>query len=231
MGASGLVERSEELAILTQAARALVDGAGRFVNLVGEAGAGKTSLMAATADRLEHHGVSVRTAAADETSRHRPWAVAAGLFPEVPLADAGPDPIGTALDVLERAAAVNPVALMADDAHWADDASLDLLGAVARRARTLGVLLVTSTRPHPVPHRLRRMEETTAAAGLRIDLRPLSPEAVAALVEARMGAPPGPKLSAWLAEAAGNPFLAVELPASLAAEHRLVVEDGLVDVS
>jgi hypothetical protein len=75
------------------------------------------------------------------------------------------------------------------------------------------------------------MEETTAAVGLRIDLRPLSPEAVAALVEARMGAPPGPKLSAWLAEAAGNPFLAVELLASLAAEHRLVVEDGLVDVS
>lgn len=224
-----LVGRSGELTTLTDAARRLVGGYGGFVHLVGEAGAGKTSLLAATTTHLEHEGIAVRTAIAEETSRYRPLAVARGLFPELP-ADPGPDPIGTALAVLERAAAINPVALLADDAHWADDASLDVLGAVARRARTLGVLLVTSHRPHPVPQRLRRIEETTAADGTRIDLAPLSSEAVAALVGERCGVPPGPDLSAWLAQAAGNPFLVVELLAGLAAERRLVVKGGLVDV-
>ena len=225
----GLVGRSEELAVIAAASQAVVSGAGTFLHVVGEAGIGKTSLLAMAAQQLEQRGVELRTGAADETDRRRPLALVRGLFSELPRhRDA--DPAGRAIAVLERLVAAGPVAVLADDVHWADDESLDALYAIARRVATLGVLLVTSARPHPSSEVLRRLEEATAGGGGRLALRPLGPTDLAALVEGRLGSPPGPNLSALLTETAGNPFLAVELVAGLVDEGRLDSREGVVEL-
>ena len=219
--------------MVAAAVEAVVDGTGTFLHVVGEAGIGKTSLLATAVRRLEQLGVEPRTGAADETDRRRPLALLHGLFPELPrLRDA--DPAGRAIAALERLAAAGPgpVAVLADDVHWADDGSLDALCAIARRVEALGVLLVTSARPHPSPDALRRLEEMTASAGrgARLALGPLAPTELAALVELRLGSPPGPDLSALMTGTAGNPFLAVELVTGLVDEQQLAFGDGVVEL-
>jgi DNA-binding CsgD family transcriptional regulator len=214
---------------VSDAAQALALGSGSFVHVVGEAGIGKTSLLSVASEQLERQGVEVRAQAADETDRRRRLALIRGLFPEL-RRQPDPDPAGRAIAVLERLVAAGPVAVLADDVHWADDASVDALMAIARRVTALGVLLITSARPHPTSNALRRLEDTGARDGRRVALRPLAHDDLAALVEGRLGSPPGPDLSALLAGTAGNPFLAVELVSGLVEEDQLVVTDEMVEV-
>jgi DNA-binding CsgD family transcriptional regulator len=225
----GLVGRTREIAVVSDAARALADGSGGFVHVVGEAGIGKTSLLSVAVEQLERRGVEVRAQAADETDRRRRLALIRSLFPELRRRP-DPDPAGRAIAVLERLAAAGPVAVLADDVHWADDASVDALAAIARRVTALGALLVTSARPHPTGHALRRLEDAAVRDGRRLALQPLGHDELAALVEGRLGAPPGPDLVALLAGTAGNPFLAVELVSGLVDEDQLVLAGGTVEL-
>jgi DNA-binding CsgD family transcriptional regulator len=211
------------------AARALVLGSGSFVHIVGEAGIGKTSVLSVASELLGRHGVEIRAQGADEVDRRRGLALIRGLFPEL-RRQQGLDPPGQAIAVLERLAAAGPVAVLADDVHWADNASVEVLLAIARRAGALGILLVTAARPHPASHALRRLDDAGARDGCRLALRPLAHGELVALVEGRLGAPPGPDLATLLAETAGNPFLAVELVAGLVDEDRLMVSDGIVEL-
>ncbi|HKH06984.1 MAG TPA: ATP-binding protein, partial [Acidimicrobiales bacterium] len=149
MGPS-LVGRAAESGALIDAARAVADGAGAVVHVVGEAGIGKTSLLAVATDELVRQGVEVRAAVAHETDRRRPMALIHALFPEVPAEPAG-DPAALAIGALEKLATNGPVALVADDVHWAADPSLEVLSSVARRVEALGVLLLTEARPQPSP--------------------------------------------------------------------------------
>jgi DNA-binding CsgD family transcriptional regulator len=225
-----LVGRSDELATIVAAADAVSSGAGGVVHVVGEAGIGKTSLLAAAAAALDDRGVTTRAAAADETDRRRPLALARSLFADLDRHH-DMDPIGRAIAATEQLAAGGPVALLADDVHWADDASLDALCALTRRARPLGVLVVTSARPHPVPPPLARLEELVLRLGRRVMPEPLAAADLATLVEHRVGARPGPRLSELLARTAGNPFLAVELIEGLRDDGGLVVGDGTVELA
>ena len=229
-GVEGLVGRADELAVLAEAARGVAGGTGTCVHIVGEAGIGKTSLLAVVADELARHGVETRTAAAHETDHRRPMSLVQALFPTAPPVLAS-DPLASAIDALERLAATGPVALLADDVHWADDASLDVLGAIARRAEALGVLLVTTARRHPAPLALGRFEAALPGRGSRLALEPLAAADVAALVARQLGWPPGPALTAVLAGAAGNPFLVVELVVGLVDEEQLAERDGVVELA
>jgi len=225
-----LVGRAAESGALIDAARAVADGAGAVVHVVGEAGIGKTSLLAVATDELVRQGVEVRAAVAHETDRRRPMALVHALFPEVPAEPAG-DPAAVAIGALEKLATNGPIALVADDVHWADDASLEVLNSVARRVEALGVLLLTAARPQPSPPLLRRLEAALPGSGARLALAPLATSEVAALVEQRVGSSPGPRLGAWLAGTAGNPFLAVELVVGLVDEGRVVVRDGVAELA
>lgn len=216
---------------MLESVHTLAGGAGSWVHISGEAGIGKTSLIALVAEELaRHRGVDVRIAAARETDRRRPMSLARALLSET-LESTVPDPVGAAIEAVERLAAVAPVALLVDDVHWGDDVSVDVLGAVARRAKTLGVLLVTATRSQPVSPMLGRLEAGLTRYGVRLDPRPLTTADLAELVEHRIGAPPGPALTETLAGTAGNPFLAVELVSSLVDEHRLTVRDSVADLT
>ena len=128
--------------------------------------------------------------------------------------------------MIDRLASSGPLVLLVDDVHWADKASLDVLAAIARRASEVGVLLLTTARPHPRSIDLGRFETAVERGGDRMELDALAADDISALVEATMGAPPSEPLVRLLADASGNPFLTVELLRALRQDGTIVVDGG-----
>jgi predicted ATPase len=56
--------------------------------------------------------------------------------------------------LLEQLGSTQPLVLVLDDLHWADSASIELLGALLRRPPAAPVLLALAMRPRHVPERL-----------------------------------------------------------------------------
>lgn len=134
-----------------------------------------------------------------------------------PEQGAPPDPQGLrdGLDwvlthlIVQRA----PVALVLDDAHWADPESLSWLAAFAPRAEHLPLLLVVAYRPDELPAHAEAFRTLPGRAGHRpLTLAPLTAEAVSTLVRESVGdhADDAFCREAW-AVTTGNPFEAVEL--------------------
>jgi ATP/maltotriose-dependent transcriptional regulator MalT len=57
-------------------------------------------------------------------------------------------------ELLERLTATKPLVLVLDDVHWADSASVDLVGALLRRPPDAAVLIALADRPLQMPERL-----------------------------------------------------------------------------
>jgi DNA-binding CsgD family transcriptional regulator len=109
--------------------------------------------------------------------------------------------------LLEMLGRERPVALLLDDLHWADDASIELVLHLLRRPARVPHLLAFALRPmEPAP---RMLHATRAAGGSRLlDLAPLAHEESLELV-AHVG---DAALRERLArEAAGNPLFLQEL--------------------
>ncbi|HEX9415923.1 MAG TPA: AAA family ATPase, partial [Gaiellaceae bacterium] len=79
--------------------------------------------------------------------------------------------------LLEHLAETRPLVLVLDDLHWADSASVELLGALLRRPPSAAVLIAVALRPRQLPERLvAALERAHRAAALtRIELGPLNP--------------------------------------------------------
>ena len=108
-----------------------------------------------------------------------------------------------------------PVALLVDDAHWADLPSLRFLSFLAGRLEELAVLAVVAVRAPEAgtPELVRRLADAATV------LRPsaLSEEAVATLVRTHLGTDAPAELCRACHEATGgNPFLTMELIRELA---------------
>ena len=163
--------------------------------------------------------------------RERAFAGAAGLarplFEDVPDRAAADGRLFARLHGLHwlcaRLAEQRPLALLVDDAHWADEDSLRFLDYLEARIEEIPACVVVVV----------RTGETAAApealAGLmrrepRIRPSPLSPAAIAELVRASLGDETEDEVCAGCARAtAGNPLLARRLIAALAER------DGSVD--
>ncbi|MGA4545758.1 ATP-binding protein [Uniformispora flossi] len=138
--------------------------------------------------------------AADDRERHEllgAWwdmvSPALGLAPVVPAVPAVPEPQGVrdALDWLMAGLGQRhgPMAVLVDDAHWADRESLAWLESYARTSDAAPVLIVVTRRPEePTPNADLLDDLASLPAARRLDLSPLSPDAVAALVRDRLGA-------------------------------------------
>ncbi|MFJ3173631.1 ATP-binding protein [Streptomyces roseus] len=110
-----------------------------------------------------------------------------------------------------------PVALVLDDAHWADPESLSWLAAFAPRAEHLPLLLVVAYRPEELPAHAEAFRTLPGRAGHRpLALAPLTEAAVSGLVREAVGdhADDAFCREAW-AVTTGNPFEAVELTAEV----------------
>ncbi len=203
-----LVEREPALSALRGR---LHDAAarGQVALVAGEAGIGKTSVLRALA------------------AAHSPvwWGACDALqtpHPLAPLLDiardhrtcfaerlAGPRPalFEAVLDELRLAPA--PVLVVIEDAHWADDATLDLLKFLGRRIERTRALLAVSFRDDEVTamHPLRRViGELPPAAVTRIALPRLSPQAVETLARRAERSAAGVH-----AATGGNPFFVTEV--------------------
>ena len=117
-------------------------------------------------------------------------------------------------ELLQRLAAPAPLVLVLDDAHWADSASVELLGALLRHPPAAAVLIVLAARPRQRSPRLSAVLERAHREGglTRMELRPLSPpEARAFLGDARDPS----EADALYEESGGNPFYLQQLARAL----------------
>jgi DNA-binding CsgD family transcriptional regulator len=243
-----LIGRDAEL----ERIRALVDGVaaggGFALLIVGDAGLGKSRLANAAAAMGAAAGFDVRAGGAHHLEVEAPYAAvldALDLRVSDLTADSGSVATRTMLEAwavgaprfllaerleerLEDAALRHPVILVLEDLHWADTESLCWLRRLAGRAGELHLGVLATTRP-PLPGAVsgRALADW---AGDRIDLAPLTPDAVGELAADVLGAPPGPRLADALAGAVGAPLLALALIDALQAAGALATNDGLVDV-
>ena len=124
------------------------------------------------------------------------------------MTDRDTDVFLTALAVLNLLAASSshvPALVIAEDAHWLDQPSSNVLAFVARRLEFEPILMLIAVRDD--------YRGAFSDAGLpTLHLEPLSAAAAAALLESRDPGFPSVARERLLAEAAGNPLALVELP-------------------
>src|SRR4051812_45625844 len=124
--------------------------------------------------------------------------------------------------LLEELAKTRSLVLVLDDVHWADSASVELLGALLRRPPAAGVLIVLAVRPRQMAERLSAAIERADRAGAvtRVELRALT------ALEARQLV--GEEAFVLYDESGGNPFYLEQLARSLGRERGV---DSAPDVS
>ncbi|MGI8857225.1 MAG: ATP-binding protein [Thermomicrobiales bacterium] len=231
-----LVGREREQGILHERLAAALTGNGSLALIGGEAGVGKTALAEALCRAATEQGACVligRCFDLAETPAYGPWLYLFERYPQspdVPLPPAFAVPGAIAeiasqsalfrqvLDFLKGLTARQPVVLLLDDLHWADQASLDLVRFLAQSVATLSILLLVTyrsdelTRRHPLYQLLPSLVRESAAA--RLDVRPLDDAAIRNLVTAqyRLADRDIGRLVAYLqGRAEGNAFFLGEL--------------------
>lgn len=232
-GPNALLERHQELEQLQRQLDAAAAGRGHLVLLGAEAGAGKTALIRAFAE-LARPRARMLIGACDPLSTPQP------LQPLADIADAA----GAQLQHLLAGAPANrhelfrallgwlsrspePVVLVFEDLHWADEATLDLLRFLGRRIGVTRTLLVGSYRSDEVgrrhPLRVTIGDLATTATVHRLRLPPLSVGAVADL--ARETALDPAELHR---QTGGNPFFVTEVIAAGGQGIPLSVRDAVL---
>ncbi|HEY6058256.1 MAG TPA: AAA family ATPase, partial [Candidatus Limnocylindrales bacterium] len=115
--------------------------------------------------------------------------------------------------LLEHLARSRPLVLALDDVHWADSASVELLGALLRHPPA-GVLIALALRPRQLPERFSSALERAHRAGAvtRVELEALTPREAREL----LGDPvDDAEVAVLYDESGGNPFYLEQLARSL----------------
>src|ERR671923_881091 len=241
---NGLVGRQEELARLAEPLERARLGAGSIVLVSGEAGVGKSRLVAEFAAGSEAvvlrgaptHGAGAPygpvVAALRSRLRGDPGVLAdreplraqlARLLPELgdPAAAADRPALCEAIrGALAHVAAERCALLVLDDLQWSDQATLELLSALAEPLGELRVLAIAAYRSDGLArdHGIRRLRNDLRRAG-RLDeivLRPLGLDETAALLERALGDSVAPSLATAIHDRTeGIPFFVEELAAAL----------------
>ncbi|MFE7633282.1 BREX system ATP-binding domain-containing protein [Kitasatospora sp. NPDC057518] len=230
-----LVGRQRETELLTAALVQAVDGAsGSTVLLRGEAGVGKSTLLAWVERAARERGFTVLRAVGSEAETdlafgalhqafwaplQRSTALSAhqrealeSAFGVRPGAPSGLAVGAAALALLEEAARAAPTLLLLDDLHWIDSSSATVYAFLHRRCAEQRVVIVGATRPDGPAARLWSAEA--------VDVRALPRTDAALLLGSRYPELAPPARDRVLAEAAGNALALVELPRQLAAAQQ-----------
>ena len=237
------VDRSQELATLRAGVEALRHGSGTAVWVEGEAGIGKSSLVAEALAGASALGWDIGWGIADQLTERLPLSVMQdclqvrlssrdprrahaasllrsqrlGLFADGDVSVSGVEVLMALADEL---CAAGPTVMVIDDMQWADDASLVVWHQLAASIDQLRLLLVATCRSGPGRP---EVQQVRAALGRRggavVTLGPLPEPDVAALVTSTFGTLPEDALRQLNAQAAGNPLYLRELVDALARER------------
>ena len=217
-----LLERKTALDALAEIAGQARSGEGRLVLLEGEAGVGKTALL----EQFTHDlpGSRLLSGACDGMFTPRPLGPLFDIAQQVHgrlhslcRADASREQLFDAL--LTELCEPGPLPVVVfEDVHWADEATLDLLGFLARRIREIPVLLIVSYRNDELadthPLRIALGYLAVQRCTRRLPLAPLTTQAVR-----RLSAGRGIDPAELYRVTGGNPFYI-----------RAVLEAGLGEV-
>ncbi|MGH3338589.1 MAG: ATP-binding protein, partial [Propionibacteriaceae bacterium] len=242
------IGRERECAQLALPVAEALAGHGSLVLLAGEAGVGKTTLARrvlagsdltvlegfATAGGASPFGPLVEALRAYLRSADGPLiegplaAHLALLLPELGPVAAEGDP-ATLFEAIRLAvatiAARHPTALFLDDLQWADDATLELLPALARTLPEQPLLMLAAYRSDELPrtHPIRRMRSELRRSGhlRQVVVEPLDAEGTTALVERTLGSAAPTLRRAIFDRTDGIPLYVTELAAALVASGRL----------
>ena len=134
-------------------------------------------------------------------------------------------------DFFERAAAIQPLLIVLEDLHWADESTTQLLESVARRVGRTRLLMIGTYRDvdlHPGHPFMRGIEHLSRLqAVLRITLKRLSAIEVAGMLRGLSGQNSPERLVRLIFdETEGVPFFVEEVYRHLAEEHRLTDAAG-----
>jgi DNA-binding CsgD family transcriptional regulator/tetratricopeptide (TPR) repeat protein len=223
------MERESELAALERAVDLAEQGAGRVVLISGEAGMGKTSVVGELTRRVRERS-RVLIGSCDDLIAPRPL----GPFHDMALGPASPvrqalqespdrDAVLSAM-LTELSSPLEPTVVVIEDAHWADEATQDVLRFLARRIPSMRTVLVVTYRDQlPAGHPL--LATLGALVGPHVDRLPLSgfsEATVAALVgDVGLSAPDVNMLTG------GVPFLVMEVLAAPDSHLPRTVKDAV----
>jgi hypothetical protein len=210
-----------------------VPSSSQVMVVTGEAGMGKTVLLAAAADQARSAGMRVLSVTGRESESRLAFAGLHQLLRPVLsgavglpgrqaqalsgalglAADPGaPDPLLTGaavLTLLSDLSEHSPVLVVADDAHWLDRSSLDALAFAASRLDAEPVVLLVGARGQaPPPGFDRGFPE--------LRLEPLSAADAGLLLDGQPRPPRGQARLQVVAQAAGNPMALIELATVIA---------------
>ena len=247
-----LLGRDVELARLQSALNEAEDGRGRVVMVIGEAGIGKTTLIAALAAEADRRAVRLLVGRCHESEKilpFGPWVDAfrtaqvtsdekvlqtlspvwrAELTRLLPEMDSRGLPVPSddrlrlfdgVAHLFKSLASMQPVMLVLEDMHWADDMSVRLLSFIGRRLEMSRILAVVSVREEELADApglcrvLRELQREPHVA--QLPLAPLSPADTMTLARSLAGSRSDEagveRLAArvW-AVSEGNPFTVVE---------------------
>lgn len=239
-----MVGREAELAHLNEVAARAREGSGGLLLLAGEAGVGKSRLADEVAGELGWpflRGAATSSSSApygpivDALRSHlrlNPEALAncgplrehlALLLPELGPATAESDR-ATIFEAIRCAfshiAAEHPALVVLDDLQWSDEATLELLAALAAPFREMPLLVIGTYRSDGLPreHRIRWLRnELRRGGGLEeLVLEPLDPERTAKLLGELLHSEPSPALVKTVHDRTmGSPFFVEELVSAL----------------
>lgn len=197
-----LYEREAATEAIARLLGAAAEGAGGSLLLVGNAGTGKTALLAEAVEQAQVPGPErvpfrVLRARGAAMEADLPFALADQLGLLISTAGAGSawaasgevDPRARRAAIyqavrshLEHSSQGCPVALVLDDLHWADPDTLDLVGFLARRLAGHPIALVGSLRPWPAPAVLLARSLAQGGHAEVLEISPLSERSSAALL-------------------------------------------------
>ncbi|MEU5144708.1 AAA family ATPase [Streptomyces sp. NPDC021139] len=228
--------RDREIVVVREALDAVRGGRGACVVVEGASGVGKSRLLGELDGMARRLGFDVVSVRADELDQ---YAAGAALLSALQSSN-GSDRAAAAAtndqrlwlldsitDALEDRAQRAPVAVVVDDAQWADPATLFVLRTLPGRlaaSPVLWVLAVRSDTERPIVARVREDLERLGARWMT--LGPLPQQDLQCIAADVLGASPSPALARLLRSVAGNPFLAIELVRAFADTDTVKMEAG-----
>lgn len=233
--APALVGRDAEIGRFIEVADRIATGRGGIVVVEGEPGIGKSALLHQAERLFDTRGVRLLRGAARPQENTVPFAAIGSclrdyrndddpsirralelLHGEGTLGDNAFDHQLAVIDVLlalvDEWCTGDPLAVILDDAHWADLSSLLALDRLAESSVDLPLAIVIAIRPLPRSDEMSALLNQLGSRGMEsLHLTPLARHDIAALVARTVGMTAGPGLVPELTAAGGNPLYAIEM--------------------